>query len=72
MVIGMPMPRSQRIEYPEMGHASTASLAINRFARDSSRKVVRMRSKLIKELIEKNINRGPLSQIFVAKIPHGK
>ena len=40
-------------ERTEMGHASTASLAINRFARDSSRKAIRMRGKLIKELIEK-------------------
>ena len=40
-------------EAPKMGHASTAYLAIRCFAGDSSRKAIRMRSKLLKDLIEK-------------------
>jgi len=36
-----------------MGHASTASLAINRFARDRSLEAKRIRKKLVEKLIEK-------------------
>ncbi len=39
-------------ERTQMGHHSTASLAIHRFARDNSRSAVRIRKKLLGELIE--------------------
>ena len=41
-------------ERTQMGHSSTASLAIHRFARDSSRIAVSIRKKLLGGLIEKH------------------
>jgi hypothetical protein len=40
-------------ERTQMGHGSTASLAINRFARNKSRAATRIRKKLTEALIEK-------------------
>jgi hypothetical protein len=47
------VPGKRIADRTQMGHGSTTSLTINRFARDNSRTVTRIRKKLLEALIGK-------------------